>query len=41
MVIGKIDTKHWAAIVTERGENTRIISVRRARKEEVLRYEGF
>ena len=40
IVIGLIDGKHYSAIVTLRGENIRIISVRRARKEEVEFYEG-
>jgi uncharacterized DUF497 family protein len=38
--IGKIGSKVWAAVVTYRGENIRIISVRRARKSEVQLYEG-
>ena len=40
LVIGMIGGKHWAAIVTPRGERIRLISVRRARKEEIERYEG-
>lgn len=40
MVIGKIGDKHWSAIVTPRGEKTRIISVRRSRKEERELYES-
>jgi uncharacterized protein len=40
LAIGRIDGKHWTAICTLRGEATRIISVRRARKEEVDYYEG-
>jgi hypothetical protein len=40
VVIGRIEAKHWSAIVTYRGENTRIISVRRSRKEEIELYEG-
>ena len=39
LLIGKIGAKHWSAIVTYRGENTRIISVRRSRKEEIKLYE--
>jgi len=39
IVIGRIDGKHWTAVITYRGANTRIISVRRARKEEVTLYE--
>jgi uncharacterized DUF497 family protein len=38
-VIGKIGPKIWTAIVTERGENTRIISVRRAHPKEEKIYE--
>ena len=34
LVIGIIDDVHWTAIVTYRGESTRIISVRRSRDEE-------
>ena len=40
LVIGKLFGKHWSAIITYRGENIRIISVRRSRKEEVALYEG-
>lgn len=40
LVIGKIEEKHWSAVITYRGENVRIISVRRARLEEVEIYEG-
>ena len=40
LVVGKIEGKHWAGIVTYRGEKIRIISVRRARKEEVELYES-
>lgn len=38
--IAKIDGKDWAAIWTPRGNSVRIISVRRARKEEIGYYEG-
>ena len=41
LVIGLIGAKHWAAVVTERGENIRLISVRRARKEEIEIYESL
>ena len=41
LVIGKIDEKHWSAVVTYRGENIRIISVRRSRDEEIEIYESF
>ena len=40
IVIGKIDEKHWSGIITYRDEHIRIISVRRARKEEVELYES-
>ena len=38
-VIGRIGTKTWTAIIAHRGENIRIISVRRSRKQEVTAYE--
>jgi len=41
LVIGKIDGKCWSAVITYRGENIRIISVRRSREEEVELYESF
>jgi uncharacterized DUF497 family protein len=40
LVIGKIAGKHWSGIITYRGDNVRIISVRRSREEEVELYEG-
>jgi uncharacterized protein len=40
LVIGRIDGKHWSAVVTYREGRTRIISVRRSRDEEVEIYEG-
>ncbi len=40
IVIGLIDAKHWSAVVTFRGEDVRIISVRRSRPEEVALYES-
>jgi uncharacterized DUF497 family protein len=40
VVIGKLEEKHWSAVVTRRGENIRLISVRRSRDEEVAIYEG-
>ena len=39
LVIGKIANKHWAAVVTFRGPVLRLISVRRARKQETQVYE--
>ena len=40
LVIGRIGAKHWSAVITYRSESIRIISVRRARPEEVALYEG-
>lgn len=40
MVIGRIKGKHWSAVITHRSKNIRIISVRRARAEEVSLYES-
>lgn len=40
LVIGMINDKHWSAVITYRGANICIISVRRARKEEVSLYEN-
>ena len=39
MYVGVIEDRHWAAIVTFRGPVVRLISVRRARSEEVRTYE--
>jgi uncharacterized DUF497 family protein len=40
MIIGKIENNIWSAIFTMRNDNVRIISVRRARKEEFTLYES-
>ena len=40
LVIGLIDGKHWSAVMTYRGANVRLISVRRARTQEVALYES-
>ena len=40
LVIGKIAVKHWSGVITYRGGNIRIISVRRARDEELEIYES-
>lgn len=40
LVIGKIDDKHWTGIITYRNDNIRIISLRRARNEEIEIYES-
>lgn len=37
-VIGKIDAKHWTAIITYRGAKLRIISVRAAQATEIQQY---
>ena len=39
LLIGKIGSKYWSAVVTYRDDKVRIISVRRSRKEEVELYE--
>ena len=40
LVIGLLDGRHWSAVITYRGSNVRLISVRRARTEEVALYES-
>ena len=40
LMIGLIDRKHWSAVITYRGTNVRLISVHRARTEEVAIYES-
>ena len=40
LVIGKIENIHWSGIITERGDNIRIISVRHSRKKEIVLYES-
>ncbi len=40
VVVGMISEKHWSAVITYRGERVRLISVRRARVEEVAIYEN-
>jgi uncharacterized DUF497 family protein len=40
LVIGKIGAKHWSAVCVRRGEIIRLISVRRARTQEIDYYEG-
>jgi len=40
VVIGLIAGKHWSAAITYRNEKTRIISVRRSRREEIHIYES-
>jgi uncharacterized DUF497 family protein len=41
LVIGRIGDKHWSAVITQRNDNIRLISVRRSRKEEVEIYESI
>ena len=40
LLIGRLNGKHWSAVVTYREERIRIISVRRSRKEEVELFES-
>jgi uncharacterized protein len=40
LVIGRISDKHWSGVITYWNGRIRIVSVRRARKEEVDIYEG-
>lgn len=40
LVVGIIDGKHWSAVITYRGDDVRIISVRRSRAPEVVLYES-
>ena len=40
LMIGLINGKHWSAVITYRGTNIRLISVRRSRTEEVTLYES-
>lgn len=40
IVIGLIDQRHWSVVMTHRSDKTRIISVRRSRREEIHIYES-
>ncbi|MEJ2039770.1 MAG: BrnT family toxin [Desulfosarcinaceae bacterium] len=40
LVIGKIGEKYWTGIIAYRNDNIRIISFRRAGKEEIELYES-
>jgi uncharacterized protein len=40
LLIGLISEKHRSAVITYRGSNVRLISVRRSRTEEVALYES-
>lgn len=39
LVVGRIGSRYWSAVVTYREERVRIISVRRSRVEEVAIYD--
>ena len=39
LAIGQLEGRYWTAVCTFRGDAVRIISVRRARKEEIGYYE--
>ncbi|MBM3144320.1 MAG: BrnT family toxin [Chloroflexi bacterium] len=41
LVIGQIEGRLWSAVITYRGGNIRILSVRRSREEEQDLYEGI
>ncbi|MDO8964135.1 MAG: BrnT family toxin [Coriobacteriia bacterium] len=40
MAIGAVAGRIWTAVYTRRGERIRVISVRRARREEIRSYEA-
>ncbi len=40
LLVGKIDEQHRSAIMTRRGDNIRLISVRRSRDKEAAIYES-
>ena len=40
LALGRIESKHWSAIFTRRGDKIRLISVRRSRQEEIEHYES-
>ena len=40
LAVGKIGARHWTAVYTYRSDRVRIISVHRARKQEIDHYEG-
>lgn len=40
LAVGMIDGRHWAAVCVRRGDSVRIISVRRAREQEIEYYES-
>ena len=41
LVLGQINLKNYTAIITYRGPNIRIISVRRSREKEIKLYESI
>jgi uncharacterized DUF497 family protein len=40
LTIGKIENKHWSAVITYRQSNVRLISVRHSRTKEIDFYES-
>ena len=40
LMIGLVNEKYWSAVITYRGTNIRLISVRQSRDEEVTLYES-
>lgn len=40
LIVGVINNKHWSAVITYRGANVRLVSVRRSRTEEIALYES-
>jgi len=40
IAVGRLNEKHWSVIITIRGNTIRLISARRARKEEIKAYES-
>ena len=41
VTVGKIDQKFYSVVTTRRGEDIRIMSARRSRKEEINIYENY
>ncbi len=40
LIIGRIEGRVWSAVITYRGEHVRLISIRRARRKEIVIYES-
>lgn len=40
LIVGRIKSRHWSAVITYRNERVRLISVRRSRTKEVELYES-